>query len=409
MTGLARGLVVFVVPDFEPTIGGTTRQTANQARALLARGYDAMVLTQRIDASWPREEVRDGLRVVRLGPRGRGSVAMKLVDADVARWLRRHRRAIAIVHVLMYPDFAVAAVAAGLGRRTVLTWAGVGDATDTIGRASAAPAGSARRGLRAARRRVLERGGVTHVALTGTMADEVAEARGRRGHPLVIPTAVDVVANVPPSDDERAAARTALGVGDEVVVVFAGHLRALKRVDRLIEAMVVLRDEGFAARLFVLGDTRPELSDCADDLRRQAEAAQLGASVVFAGGVPDIRPYLRAADAFVLPSDREGLSNALLEALACGVPCVAPASAGGDQVLDATCGAVPASAQPADLAAAIREVTGSSRRAELARGARDRALRFSVEAVTGRYERLYDRIGVAGFELPRSRNRQIHG
>src|SRR3954453_7811467 len=99
--------VVFVVPDFEPTIGGTTRQTANEARALLARGYCALVLTQQIDQSWLGDECIDGLRVVRITPSSRSGFAMKVVDMQVARWLHRHRREIAIVHVVMYPDFAV--------------------------------------------------------------------------------------------------------------------------------------------------------------------------------------------------------------------------------------------------------------------------------------------------------------
>ncbi len=373
--------MVFVVPDFEPTLGGTTRQTANQARALLARGYDALVLTQRLDRAWPRDERRDGLRVVRVGPSGRGAVAMKLLDARIALWLRRHRRRIAIVHVVMYPDFAAAAVAGGgrLGARTVMVWAGVGDATDTVDRdepetsSGARPRRAAQLVLRRLRRRVLLRGGVTQVALTGAMAAEVAGALGGPA-PEVIPTPVDVDEFRPPTAGERAAARRAAGVGDgEVAVVYAGHLRAAKRVDRLIDAAAVLRDRGVAVRLFVLGDSRTELDDCSGALREQVGRAGLADRVRFTGGVAAVRPYLWAADVFVLPSEREGLSNALLEALACGVPCVAPASAGGDQVLGDDCGAVPASGQPGALAAAVAAVTDPARRPRLSQGARIRA------------------------------------
>ena len=392
--------MVFVVPDFEPTIGGTTRQTANAARALLARGYDALVLTQRIDRSWPRDEIRDGLRVVRVGPSGRGSVAMKLVDARIALWLARHRARIAIVHVVMYPDFAVAAVAAGLGARTVMMWAGLGDATDTLG----GPRGL-RTLLRWARRRAIDRR-VTHVALTRALAGEVAAAFGRPSSDgiEVVPTPVNVEVFRPPTPSERAAARAALGLaGDETAVVYAGHLRALKRVDQLIDAVAVLRDQGRAVRLFVLGDSRAELDDCTDALHRQVAAGRLGDRVVFTGGVPDIRPWLRAADVFVLPSEREGLSNALLEALACGVPCVAPASAGGSEVLDDGCGAVPASGAPPDLAAAITAVTRADRHASLVEGARRRAERYSIATVTAEHERLYARAAIADFVAPRRR------
>jgi glycosyltransferase involved in cell wall biosynthesis len=45
--------------------------------------------------------------------------------------------------------------------------------------------------------------------------------------------------------------------------------------------------------------------------------------VCFVGAVNEVEDYLRAADIFVLPSVREGLPNALLEAMACGVGCIA--------------------------------------------------------------------------------------
>jgi glycosyltransferase involved in cell wall biosynthesis len=404
----ARGLVVFVVPDFEPTIGGTTRQTANEARVLLARGYDAIVLTQRIDREWPRTETRDGLRVVRVRPSTRGSFAMKLLDARVAWWLWRRRRSIAIVHVVMYPDFAVAAVAARCASRTVMVWAGVGDASDTLTSGPDASRGERGRDLlRRIRRRVLVRSGVHHVALTDALADEVAGAVGNgHGRPEVIPTPVDLAANFPPAPGERAEARRSVEVDErEIAVVYAGHLRASKRVDRLIEAVARLRDQGVATRLFVVGDSRAELDDCSVALRAQVADLGLDHQVHFTGGVADIRPYLWAADVFVLPSDREGLSNALLEALACGVPGVAPASAGGDQVLDESCGVVPSSADPEALAAAVRTAADPIRWRELSAGARTRASRYSIEAVTGQYERLYARIGIAGFDASRRRGR----
>jgi glycosyltransferase involved in cell wall biosynthesis len=114
---------------------------------------------------------------------------------------------------------------------------------------------------------------------------------------------------------------------------------------------------------------------------------------VITGAVADVRPYLHAADAFVLPSDREGLSNSVLEALACGLPVVAPPSAAGDQVLDETSGIVPRSNDPAELLdALVRLADDPDYRARLASGARRAAERFALARVVNDYESLYSRL-----------------
>jgi glycosyltransferase involved in cell wall biosynthesis len=379
----ARRTVVFAVPDFEPTIGGTTRQSRNQAEALAARGGTVTIVTQRLERSWRRRERIGSVTVRRLGPTHRDSTAMKLLVLRLAWWLRRHRRSIDVVQVIMYPDFVLSAWLAGLSDRTVMCWAGLGDATDVL-----APTGRPARALvRAARRRVMQR--ATHVALTPALRDELIAIGIEKV--AVIPTPVDLDAFHPPDPDERSAARRDLGItDDQFAVVYTGHLRALKRVDRLIDAFALRVRAGADARLFLVGDSRADLDDRRAALRAQVKRIGLEDRVEFSGAVPDVRPYLYAADVFVLPSDREGLPNSLLEAMACGLACVAPASAAGDQVLDASSGVVPPSNDPRDLAVALAELEHDpARRAGLGIGARHAAAHYSLDAVTDRYEILY--------------------
>jgi glycosyltransferase involved in cell wall biosynthesis len=112
--------------------------------------------------------------------------------------------------------------------------------------------------------------------------------------------------------------------------------------------------------------------------------------VRFCGVQPDPRPFLRASDVFVLPSLREGMPNALLEAMACGLPCIAPPSAGGDEVIEPETGLVPPSNDPADLLAALRALAGyPGRRAAMGRAAAERAKEFDIERVVDRFEDLY--------------------
>jgi glycosyltransferase involved in cell wall biosynthesis len=380
------GTIVFVVPDFEPTPGGTTRQTQNQARELQARGYDVLVLTQRLQVHWPRNEVRQGIRLRRVGPAGRTSLRMKMLVLSVAWWLRRHRDDIAVVNAIMYPDFVVSAELAGLGERTVMCWAGLGDATDTVG-----TSGALRAPLRAIRRHALSR--AAQVALTPALHEEL-DRLGLGRDVSVIPTPVDIEHFRPPSERERESARRALGVeDDELVVVYTGHLRALKRVELLVEAFGLLVDSGRPARLFLVGSPRDDLDDRPFALHQELDRLSERDRVVVTGAVSDVRPYLHAADTFVLPSDREGLSNSVLEALASGLPVVAPASAAGDQVLDESCGIVPDSNDPSDLYSALtRLADDADYRRRLARGARQAAERFALSRVVNEYEGLYARL-----------------
>jgi glycosyltransferase involved in cell wall biosynthesis len=374
--------VVFAVPDFEPTTGGTTRQTRNQAEALAARGESVTIVTQRLDPSWPRIERSGTVVVERLGPTRRDPGSMKLLVVRLAWWLRRRHRATDVVQVIMYPDFVVSAWLAGLGDRTVMCWAGLGDATDVL-----APTGRPVRALvRGARRRIMQH--ATHVALTPALRDELTGLGIEKV--AVIPTPIDLDAFGPPTPEERAAARRALDLTDgQLAVVYVGHLRALKRVDRLVEAVAMRVRAGVDAKLFLVGDSRPDLDDRRAALRLQVTRAGLDDRVVFAGAVPDVLPILHAADVFVLPSDREGLSNSLLEAMACGLACVAPPSAGGDQVLDATSGIVPPSNDPRELAAALATLDDPAERARLGAGARRAATAYGLASVIGQYEALY--------------------
>ena len=375
-------LIVLAVPDFLPTLGGTSRQAANLARALGARGFEVIVLTQHIDPSWPQTEMIDGIRVVRLGPSARTGIAMKRFVINVAVWTLARRGSITIFHAIMYPDLAVASTAVGLGNVTVHTWAGLGDATDTL--SQGAPSWL-KRALAALRRRALRP--VHHIVLTPAIEQELFDV-GCHNNISVIPTPVDTTRFTPPAPEQRAAARRALGVGpDTIVFVFAGHLRQLKRVDALIDAFKLVVDQLQAesasarVRLFIAGDSRGSLDDQTAALHQQVSRLGLSNDCTFLGAVSDIVPLLHAADAMVLPSDREGLSNSLLEALSCAVPCIAPPSAGGDQVLTEHSGIVPRDNTPTELAAAMLQITDPVVRDRLRAGARPTALAYDVEHI----------------------------
>ncbi|MBN2848988.1 MAG: glycosyltransferase [Coriobacteriia bacterium] len=150
-------------------------------------------------------------------------------------------------------------------------------------------------------------------------------------------------------------ARHVLGVpAGERVVLFAGNLEPVKGLDVLLDAFERVIAEGGADRLVIVGDG--PLRGVMEE--RVAASSTLGECVRFAGQLPqpDLARWMAAADVFVLPSRAEGLGLVLLEAMACGTPCVATRVGGVPEILDEDCGALVAPDDPAALAAAIASV-----------------------------------------------------
>jgi len=138
---------------------------------------------------------------------------------------------------------------------------------------------------------------------------------------------------------------------DVVWIGLVASLTPVKRHDLLIEAIAELGRSGMAraVRLLLLGEG-PER----DSLVRQTRDAGLDGVVHFAGAVKNVTSYLYYLDIGVLCSDREGLSNAILEYMACGLPVVATAVGGNSELVDETNGICVPPGDPAALARALK-------------------------------------------------------
>ena len=91
----------------------------------------------------------------------------------------------------------------------------------------------------------------------------------------------------------------------------------MKRVDHFHQAQARVARARPEACAFVVGD-----GPLLDDLQRQARDLGLADRVTFAGHQADVEGWLKQARVFVLTSDSEGLSLALMEGMLCGLPAV---------------------------------------------------------------------------------------
>jgi glycosyltransferase involved in cell wall biosynthesis len=189
--------------------------------------------------------------------------------------------------------------------------------------------------------------------------------------------------------DERARARAELGLADDdLVVVTVANLRANKDYPTLLRAGRLLLDRVPGIRFVSVGQ-----GPLADPLRALRDELELGDRFRFLGYREDPTPVLVAGDVFCLSSRYEGLSIALVEAMAAGLPIVATAVGGMLSVVrDDVEGYLVAPGDPEGLARAIAAMADPVRRARFGAAASRRAAAFGAERAVRRQEALYEQL-----------------
>lgn len=132
-----------------------------------------------------------------------------------------------------------------------------------------------------------------------------------------------------PSSETRIAMRKELGLPLESIVVGSvGRLVPIKDHQTLLKAAALLAATGIDFRVLLVGSgpEREKLQNLA--------TGRLAGRVCFAGDSNRVPEMLNAMDVFVLPSLGEGMSNTLLEAMACGLPVVATNVGGNPEVIE---------------------------------------------------------------------------
>jgi glycosyltransferase involved in cell wall biosynthesis len=213
-----------------------------------------------------------------------------------------------------------------------------------------------------------------------TVDDLVRLGVARRERFSVIPLGLDLerfLALDPPADGDG---------DDDAVVLYAGRLVPIKRVDLLLRALARARGAGAALRLVVLGDgeLRPELERLARDLG-------IAAAVDFLGYREDVLPHLAAADLAVLSSANEGTPVALIEAAAAARPLVGTRVGGVGDVVAPGAGTLVESGDEEGLANALAQLARDPalRRAMGARAREHVRERYGAERLLADVDALY--------------------
>jgi glycosyltransferase involved in cell wall biosynthesis len=214
----------------------------------------------------------------------------------------------------------------------------------------------------------------------------VAETRIRQ-----IPNAVDTEKFHPATLEERLRLRVKFDLpADKTVFIFSGRLSRAKGLPMLIEAWPELMERYPDLYLVIVGSGKLSFDDCEDSIREFVRLRQLGASVKFAGESDRVYEYLQASDLFVFPTEYEGFSLALVEALACAMPvAVTAVGAAPDLIRHGENGFLFPPQDPAAMLEVLHlALEQRPRWAQIGAAARDSVAPFDLRIVADRYSEL---------------------
>jgi L-malate glycosyltransferase len=314
-------------------LGGTEKQVVLLAEGLHRRGIEVTVVV--LTGEGPREAAlrAAGVPVVHIGLQQPGDWTAVPRLFAAARRLTRYLRTARpdLVHAFLFHSYVLGALAARLAKVPVFV----------AGRRSLDDFKLGRRWVR-----YTEWCATRMTDLLVANAQAVAECA--RTTERVPADKLTVIYNGLPAEAFEPAQPVRLDTVDPVLLCVA-NLKSYKGHAILLEAAAILRERGMPCTLALAGDG-PER----EALDRQAR--ELGVDARLLGSRTDVDRLLAAADIAVLPSLTEGLSNAVMEAMAAGKPVVATAVGGTPELLADGRGVLVPPGDPVALADALATV-----------------------------------------------------
>jgi glycosyltransferase involved in cell wall biosynthesis len=297
--------IAMIIQNYHPAIGGAEKQLKSLVPFLINENCDLHILTRLRPGLAPLEKM-DGVLVHRIPAPGPKAVASLSFTFRALLELKRLRPDVIHAHELLSPTTTAVAAKQMMGTPVVAKVLGGGCLGD-LAKLKQKNGGT--------RRIQIYRKYVDTFIAVSTQIDRELDAAGIPPEKRCsIPNGVDTDRFVPAADMSiKNKRRNELQLPGEPIVVYTGRFAPEKRLDDLIRLWPAVQRNHPGAALYLIGTGEEE--------QKLRSMQRTGIKVI--GPVDDVVPYLQAADLFVLPSEREGLSNSMLEAMSCGLPVVA--------------------------------------------------------------------------------------
>jgi glycosyltransferase involved in cell wall biosynthesis len=359
------------------------------------------VITRQTDPPCaPRERI-DGVRVRRIRPggqiKGAGWRALPRIAGYLPslalQLLRAARRCdVMIVSGAKVIPLVAVPLCRALGKRCIVRVESTCELVEPISKESAAsmrPIGPVLGGLARRVQRAALEGADDVIATSSTLAAMLAQSGVSGAHVREIPNGIDLRRFRPASAAERERLRAALAwPAHGTILLFVARLSRAKGIDLLADAWpeIAARHPGLC--LVIAGTGAGSFDDCEHEVAESIRRSGLGPDRVRMTGATDRVPeYLRAADLFILPSDYEGFSLGIVEALATGLPSIlTPVGVVPQLVRDGENGFLFLPRDRAGMIAAIdAAMSARDRWCEIGGRARQAVLSMDLEAVAREY------------------------
>ena len=318
--------LLMVTPRYWPLVGDTERVTTRLANEFCARGCPTTILTARWHSNWPETVLHRDAVVKRLpgSPRG-GWTTFRYLRA-LSRWVRRHRADFDAVYVMNLRQDAYAVVGAlrSMDPPVVLRAQRARSTGDCHWQEHA------RFGNRIRKRC---QGAAAIIASTDVGTEELL----RSGYSSVHKIEYGAEEMEPRSAASRFHARSALSevnqdldVADFApVAICVDRFAEGRGLGDLIRAWLSIADRWPSAQLWLIGD-----GPLRDSLYESVVEFGLRQQISMPGSFDELSELYHAADVFVSPSPDYGTTQALVEALAAGLPIIATDTSDLQELVD---------------------------------------------------------------------------
>lgn len=384
--------VTMMISRYPPIRAGMELSCQRLSQFLTERGHRVTVVTEKIDSQQATDQMEAGVRVLRLSCFGHPPVSSAIYFLKALWRLLRRDPASDVLHAHMIAAPAMLALFVGrlCGIPVLVKMAGAGISGDLI---------TSQRSKRGRLKLWLFRRLATDiVAVSPAIADEAQTIMRGRGTIHQIPNGVDMDFFTQATDTEKRQTRQTLNLPPQALIaLYVGRWSGTKGLTELLQAF----ERGIEAPAFtwhlvlvIGGDFHPSSEE-------QKRLTRLGGRVHLAHNVADLRPYYHASDLAVLLSEGEGVSNFLLEAMACGLPTLASEAAAVAGIPSGIVFSKEDDITSRCLAELHRLQTTLDELRE--RGSRERqevGERFSLNVIAGIYSDLYGRM-IQGSRLVR--------